>query len=93
MECARRSVPNDNSCLFTAIAYLCDGGPGAVSDETQRRLRKVCADAAAADPDPEARALLLGQSVEDYEAWIAKPRARGAASTVQTAGAAERIVF
>ena len=51
MECVRRSVPNDNSCLFYAVAYLVDG-PDAVSDSTQKELRHVCADAATADPDP-----------------------------------------
>ena len=45
MECVRRSVPNDNSCLFYAVAYLVDG-PDAVSDATQKELRRVCADAA-----------------------------------------------
>ena len=43
MECVRRSVPNDNSCLFYAVAYLVDG-PDAVSDATQKELRRVCAD-------------------------------------------------
>ena len=48
MECVRRSVPNDNSCLFYAVAYLVDG-PDAVSDSTQKELRRVCADAATAE--------------------------------------------
>ena len=43
MECVRRSVPNDNSCLFSAVAYLVDG-PDAVSDATQTELRRVCAE-------------------------------------------------
>ena len=72
MECVRRSVPNDNSCLFYAVAYLVDG-PDAVSDATQKELRRVCADAATADPDPEARAVLLGSPVDEYAEWIQKP--------------------
>ena len=72
MECARRSVPNDNSCLFYAVAYLVDG-PDAVSDATQKELRRVCAEAATADPDPEARAVLLGSPVDEYAEWIQKP--------------------
>ena len=72
MECVRRSVPNDNSCLFYAVAYLVDG-PDAVSDATQKELRRVCADAATADPDPEARAVLLGSPVDVYAAWIQQP--------------------
>ena len=72
MDCVRRSVPNDNSCLFYAVAYLVDG-PDAVSDATQKELRRVCADAATADPDPEARAVLLGSPVDVYAAWIQQP--------------------
>ena len=72
MDCVRRSVPNDNSCLFYAVAYLVDG-PDAVSDATQKELRRVCAEAATADPDPEARAVLLGAPVDEYAEWIQKP--------------------
>ncbi len=72
MECVRHSVPNDNSCLFYAVAHLVDGAD-AVSDATQRQLRRVCADAATADPDPEARAVLLGSPVDVYAAWIQQP--------------------
>ena len=72
MECVRRSVPNDNSCLFYAVAHLVDGAD-AVSDATQRQLRRVCAEAAMADPDPEARAVLLGSPVDVYAAWIQQP--------------------
>ena len=70
MECIRRAVPNDNNCLFTAIAY-CVKGPDAVSSETAKALRKACADAALADPDPATRALLCGHDdVATYAEWV-----------------------
>ena len=69
----RLRVPNDNSCLFYAVAYLCDESLDETAATTAAKaaeLRGVCRDAAAADPDPETRALILGQSVEDYGRWI-----------------------
>jgi hypothetical protein len=72
MECVRRTVPNDNSCLFYAVAYLVEGAD-AVSEETQKELRRICAEAATADPDPVARALLLDSPVDEYAEWIQKP--------------------
>ena len=69
---SRGTVKSDNSCLFTAIARLAEN----ITDEIRlktagRKLRGVCADAAAADPDPLTRALLLGHdSIEAYGKWI-----------------------
>ena len=60
----RLRVPNDNSCLFYAVAYLCDESLDETAATTAAKaaeLRGVCRDAAAADPDPETRALILGQ--------------------------------
>ena len=69
----RLSVKPDNSCLFTSVARLCEGrGPeeGALR-VAGHKLREVCAAAAAADPDPTMKALLLGHdSVEAYGRWI-----------------------
>ena len=68
----RGSVKADNSCLFTAVARICEG----LTDEiplknAARRLRGLCAELAAADPDPVTRACLLGHdSVEAYGVWI-----------------------
>jgi hypothetical protein len=64
----RRSVPNDNSCLFYALAYLCEGVNA--SPAVESRLRSLVADAVLADPDPETRALFLGKPVEEYARWI-----------------------
>ena len=68
----RSPVRADNSCLFTAISRLAEG----ITDELPlktagRKLRGVCAELAAADPDPATRALLLGHdSIEAYGVWI-----------------------
>lgn len=64
----RRSVPNDNSCLFWAVAYLTEGEVGRAK---AKELREVCAQDALKDSDPQTRALLLGfNSVEEYATWI-----------------------
>ena len=64
MECVRRSVPNDNSCLFYAVAYLVDG-PDAVSDATQKELRRVCAaQLGAHDDDGFSAGSLSDQEIE-----------------------------
>ena len=58
----RLRVPNDNSCLFYAVAYLCDESLDETAATTAAKateLRGVCRDAAAADPDPETRALMM----------------------------------
>ena len=64
----RRSVPNDNSCLFYALAYCCEGAEA--SRSVEQRLRKVVADAVLADPDPDTRAVFLGKPVREYADWI-----------------------
>lgn len=48
VQMIRRSVPNDHSCLFSAVAYLAEGGHrgGVVAT-----LRQRCAEAVGADPD------------------------------------------
>ena len=68
----RGTVKADNSCLFTAIARLCENIESEHPLKTAgRKLRGVCAEAAAADPDPQLKALLLGHdSIELYAAWI-----------------------
>eukprot|EP00448_Togula_jolla_P006844 CAMPEP_0170611210 /NCGR_PEP_ID=MMETSP0224-20130122/23069_1 /TAXON_ID=285029 /ORGANISM="Togula jolla, Strain CCCM 725" /LENGTH=398 /DNA_ID=CAMNT_0010936633 /DNA_START=42 /DNA_END=1238 /DNA_ORIENTATION=- len=67
----RRTVPNDHSCLFYALAYLADGGQDACSKAKARELRQICAEDALNDPDPATRALLLGMnSVQEYADWI-----------------------
>ena len=61
-------MPNDNSCLFYALAYLCEGA--SASPAVEQRLRATCAAAVLADPDPDTRALFLGKSVAEYTEWI-----------------------
>ena len=57
----RHSVPADHSCLFTSVAYLCQGSSGEVELRTAgRKLREVCAQAVLADTDPASRAIMLG---------------------------------
>lgn len=41
----RRVIPSDNSCLFTAVGYVMENNRGKAAE-----LRKVIADAVAADP-------------------------------------------
>ena len=68
----RRKVAADNNCLFTSIAYLCQG----LTTEAEllpaaRALRTACAEAVKSDPDPLTRAVMLGaDSVEAYSEWI-----------------------
>lgn len=64
----RRTVPNDNSCLFYAIAYCCEGVDA--SRSVEQRLRGVVRDAVLADPDPDTRSLFLGRPVAEYAQWI-----------------------
>lgn len=67
-EAIRRSLPNDHSCLFWAVAYLAEGDVGRAK---AAQLREVCAQDALRDPDPLTRALLLGfNSVDEYAEWI-----------------------
>ena len=69
---SRFSVRADNSCLFTSIARLCEDVVDEIRLKTAgHKLREVCADAAAADPDPAMKALLLGhETVDAYGRWI-----------------------
>ena len=62
MTVVRRVVPNDNSCLFYALAYLCEGA--SASPAVEQRLRGLAAEAVLKDPDPETRALFLGKRAQ-----------------------------
>ena len=59
----RGFVQPDNSCLFAAVSFLCQGitGPRDLK-AASRKLREICALAALADPDREARAAMLGHA-------------------------------
>lgn len=49
--------------VFIRLRVLCKG-TGADPKPTSSGLRKVCADAAAADPDPDTKALMVGMPVD-----------------------------
>jgi len=64
----RRHVPNDHECVFTAVAYLCEGSTRTAG----QRLRAVCAAKIASDPDTYSEAL-LGMDNAAYCKWITNP--------------------
>jgi len=61
----RRTIPNDHSCLFTAIGYLAEG----TFVQQGAKLRQVCADMAVADPDTFGE-WRLGKPTAEYTAWV-----------------------
>jgi ribA/ribD-fused uncharacterized protein len=65
----RRHVPNDNECLFTAIAYVAEGSR---FNAAGQRLRRVCADKIASDPETYSEAV-LGMPNAAYCEWITNP--------------------
>eukprot|EP00667_Euglena_gracilis_P025393 EG_transcript_29798 len=74
----RRSVPNDHSCLFSAVAYLAEGGHrgGVVAT-----LRQRCAEAVGADPDRYSD-VILGMGNAEYQKWIQDPFSWGGETEV-----------
>jgi ribA/ribD-fused uncharacterized protein len=68
MLLTRRSVPNDNSCLFYCFGYLC--AQKEASPAVESSLRSVVADAVLADEDPATRAVFLEMEVAEYADWI-----------------------
>eukprot|EP00930_Biecheleria_cincta_P046895 TRINITY_DN32423_c0_g1_i1.p1 TRINITY_DN32423_c0_g1~~TRINITY_DN32423_c0_g1_i1.p1 ORF type:complete len:250 (-),score=38.90 TRINITY_DN32423_c0_g1_i1:246-995(-) len=63
----RHKVQKDNNCLFNSLAYLA----GAEKECTAVAMRKICAQEALEDSEPQTRALLLGfESVAAYSEWI-----------------------
>jgi ubiquitin thioesterase OTU1 len=65
----RRHVPNDHECLFTAVAYMCEGSR---FNGAGQRLRKVCSDAILADPETFNEGI-LGKPTAEYAEWILNP--------------------
>ncbi|KAJ2400311.1 ubiquitin-specific protease otu1 [Coemansia sp. RSA 2559] len=63
----RRTVPSDNSCLFTSLS-MCLGYPGL----TPRMLRQVVCECIREDPERFNEAV-LGMAVDQYCAWIQQP--------------------
>ncbi|KAJ1479062.1 hypothetical protein T484DRAFT_1815791 [Baffinella frigidus] len=63
----RRRVAPDNSCLFSAVGYLCQGKQGS---SLVRELRAAVAEHV--KQDPEAGEASLGMDKEAYCEWIQK---------------------
>ncbi|KAG7274904.1 hypothetical protein CRUP_036797 [Coryphaenoides rupestris] len=76
---ARRTVPADNSCLFTSVSYAMEGG---VYDPARApELRGLIGRIVAGDPTAYSEAV-LGKSNEEYCAWIRRDDAWGGAIEV-----------
>lgn len=69
----RRKVDDDNSCLFSAVGYVMEG-----SRSHATKLRRVIADAVAADPFTYNDGF-LGKSNAEYRKWILDPKKWGGA--------------
>ncbi|XP_043932392.1 ubiquitin thioesterase OTU1 [Protopterus annectens] len=72
----RRVVPADNSCLFTSIYYVVEGGvydPSRVAE-----MRSLIAQIVASDPDSYSEAM-LGRSNSNYCDWIRRDDTWGGA--------------
>ena len=71
----RRAIPPDNSCLFNAVAYLCDGKRGGARDPSWKenspahQLRQIVANHVMLRPDIYSAAILEKSPIE-YQAWI-----------------------
>lgn len=69
----RRIVPDDNSCLFSAVGYVFQG-----TRSTGSSLRSIVADAVLGDPI-EWNEAILGKDPLEYSAWIQNPMRWGGA--------------
>ncbi|KAG8450951.1 hypothetical protein GDO86_003293 [Hymenochirus boettgeri] len=75
----RRVVPADNSCLFTSIYYVVEGG---VYDPAYApEMRNLIAEIVASDPTSYCEAV-LGKSNEEYCTWIRREDTWGGAIEV-----------
>lgn len=75
-----RNIPDDNSCMFNALAY-CIYGPDSYKPHgtcPPPKLRKIIAAALAADPF-QYDELVLGRPVDKYIEWIQTKNAWGGA--------------
>lgn len=69
----RRSVPDDNSCLFSAVGVSCGLG-----EDAKHELRRMAAQAVAGDPLSWDEAT-LGRPRDEYVSWISRPNSWGGA--------------
>lgn len=72
----RRTVPDDNSCLFRALAYVLRPLLGSQVDVAA--MRDVIATAVSQDPEHYSEAF-LGKSNGEYQRWIRQPNTWGGA--------------
>uniref|UniRef100_A0A8C0ZGN4 Ubiquitin thioesterase OTU n=1 Tax=Cyanistes caeruleus TaxID=156563 RepID=A0A8C0ZGN4_CYACU len=76
---ARRVVPADNSCLFTSVSYVVEGGvydPGCAPE-----MRNLIAQIVASDPESYCEAV-LGKTNREYCDWIRREETWGGAIEV-----------
>ena len=62
----RQRIPNDNSCLFTAIGYCINGD---FEPNIAEKYRKICVEHILKHSDKYSE-LYLGKKVEDYCEWL-----------------------
>ncbi|KAI1892685.1 hypothetical protein AGOR_G00136100 [Albula goreensis] len=75
----RRVVPADNSCLFTSVFYVVEGG--VYDPSCAPEMRGLIAQIVASDPASYSEAV-LGKTNEDYCAWIRRSDTWGGAIEV-----------
>merc|ERR1712086_41072 len=68
MQVEKRTVPDDNDCLFSALSYL-TSEDSSYSPAGNATLRKYCAEVVAAEPDTF-QEWVLGMPNEQYQGWI-----------------------
>ena len=79
----RRAIPSDNSCLFNAVAYLCDGKRGSARVPSWRdnspavSLRRLVAHHIQCHPEIFTTAVLDGKTSSEYCQWIEDPQKWG----------------
>lgn len=76
---ARRVVPADNSCLFTSVYYVVEGG--VYDPACAPEMRSLIAQIVASDPDSYCEAV-LGKTNREYCDWIRREETWGGAIEV-----------
>jgi hypothetical protein len=67
-----KAMPRDNSCLFHAIAYLCQPASASASASTPSAMRELIANVVAADP-AHYNTAFLGSANQTYQQTILNP--------------------
>ncbi|XP_029428859.1 LOW QUALITY PROTEIN: ubiquitin thioesterase OTU1-like [Rhinatrema bivittatum] len=75
-ELARKMVPADNSCLFTSVYYVVEGG--VYEPACAPEMRSLIAQIVASDPEYYCQAV-LGKTNEEYCDWIRREDTWGGA--------------